>query len=268
MDPIAYVEHLNGLYQKLGFPPYDWTVNTTAPFTPLVKPLGECRVALLTTCGASTIDAPPFDADARNDFRLDAIPADTPSDRFQVHDNYYDHRAVRKDINCQFPLERLRELADDGTIGAVAPRHWSGFMGRIYKRRELVEDVAPAFARELLKDRVDVLVAIPACPLDHQNAGLAARVVEQHGIATVTVSTGRDLSQNVLAPRAVFVNFPMGNAFGIPFDDEQQRAILRDALNLAARATQPGIVADLPYAWPEAFSVFYRQTTREYQLRK
>src|SRR5574337_1340860 len=91
MDPIRYVDFLNGKYQSLGFPAYQWTVNDLAPSTPLRKPLGRCCVSLLTTCGASTLDRPPFDADARNDLRVDAIAADTPDDHFQVHDNYYDH---------------------------------------------------------------------------------------------------------------------------------------------------------------------------------
>ena len=268
MQAIAYVDHLNQLYGKLGFPPYDWTVNQDAPLTPLAKPLAECRVSMITSCGASLLNSPPFDPDARNDLRVDAIPADAPVDGFQIHDNYYDHRDAARDINCQFPLERLRELATTGVIGAVAPRLWSGFMGRIYKRQAVIEEAAPAFARELEADGVDVLVAIPACPLDHQTLGLVARVVEQHGIPTTTISTGRDLSLNVLAPRTAFVNFPMGNACGAAFDRDRQRQVLSDALALLETDLAPGEVVDLPYSWPQPFSVFYKETTRDYQLRK
>ncbi len=268
MQPIAYVDALNERYQSLGFPPYDWTVNSDAPFTPLAKPLAACRVSMLTTCGASRRDAPPFDANARNDLRLDAIPADTAADFFQIHDNYYDHRDASRDINCQFPIERLRELAADGVIGSVAPRLWSGFMGRIYTRREVCEEAAPAFARELGADGVDVLVVIPACPLDHQTAGLVARVVEAHGIVTVTLSTGRDLSANVKPPRTAFVNFPMGNACGAPFDAAQQRRILQDVLALAPSASAPGTLVDLPYDWPQPFGMYFPMKSREDQLRK
>jgi hypothetical protein len=266
--PLAYVALLNELYQSLGFPPYDWTVHDDAPWTPLAKPLSACRVSMLTTCGASTLDRPPWDPDARNDFRLDAIPADTPPQQFQVHDHYYDHRAARADINCQFPLTRLGELAAVGVIREVAPRLWSGFMGRIYKRREVSEHAAPAFARALAADGVDLLVVIPACPLDHQTAGLVARSVEAAGIPTITISTARDLSLQVKAPRAVFVNFPMGNACGRPFDIAQQRGVLVDALEFARDAREPGALRDLPYAWGEPFELFYQQPTREYQLRK
>ncbi len=83
--------------------------------------------------------------------------------------------------------------------------------------------------------------------------GLVARVIEESGLPTVLVSTGRDLTAQVLPPRSVFVNFPMGNPFGRPDAPEQQREILLDALRLAETATEGGTLVDLPYEWPEAF---------------
>jgi D-proline reductase (dithiol) PrdB len=83
--------------------------------------------------------------------------------------------------------------------------------------------------------------------------GLVARVIEEAGIPTVLVSTGRDLTQQVLPPRSVFVNFPMGNPFGRPFDARMQRRILLDALGLCESATRGGTLVDLPYEWGEPF---------------
>ena len=93
--------------------------------------------------------------------------------------------------------------------------------------------------------------------------GLVARVVEEAGIATVTVSTGRDLTALVRPPRILFVNFPMGNTFGRPGDPEMQTKILREALNLAVTATEPGILVDLPLEWDEEFVYFVGETTPE-----
>lgn len=84
--------------------------------------------------------------------------------------------------------------------------------------------------------------------------GLVARVVEEAGIPTVLVSTGRDLTAQVRPPRSVFVNFPMGNPFGRPGDRAQQRRILLDALHLAESAREAGVLADLPYDWGEDFA--------------
>ena len=87
MKPIDYMTAVNNKYQAQGFPEYQWSVNDGAPLTALKKPLDQCRVAILTTCGASTLDAEPFNPDARNDLRVDAIASETPDNRFQVHDN-------------------------------------------------------------------------------------------------------------------------------------------------------------------------------------
>jgi D-proline reductase (dithiol) PrdB len=85
--------------------------------------------------------------------------------------------------------------------------------------------------------------------------GLVARVVEEAGIPTVVVSTGRDLSAQVKAPRTVFVNFPMGNPFGRPFDAVQQRKVLRDALAALESVEVGGALIDLPYDWGEEFDM-------------
>ena len=85
--------------------------------------------------------------------------------------------------------------------------------------------------------------------------GLVARVIEAAGIPTVLVSTGRDLSQRVKAPRTVFVNFPMGNSFGRAFDTKQQRAILLDALHALESVERAGEIIDLPYEWGEEFAM-------------
>ncbi len=83
--------------------------------------------------------------------------------------------------------------------------------------------------------------------------GLVARVIEEAGIPTVMVSTGRDLTFQVRPPRSVFVNFPMGNPFGRPGDKAQQTRILLDALHLVETARDGGVLVDLPYEWGEKF---------------
>ena len=161
-EPIRYVDRLNEFYHSQGFPPYAWTVNEDASLTPLAKPLAQCRVSMLTAGGVSRCAAAPWNPNARNDLRLDEIESDAPSDDFQIHDAYYDHSDADRDLNCLFPIDRLRELAADGVIKEVAPRLWSGFMGRIYKRTAVIEESAPALAAELRKDAVDLFVLVPA----------------------------------------------------------------------------------------------------------
>ena len=159
---IRYVDALNTHYAAQGHPPYQWTINTEAPLHRLTRPLSACTVALLTSGGISQCAMPAFDPLARNDHRVDAIDRNVASTDFQIHDAYYDHRDAEVDINCQFPIDRLRELEQSGEIGAVAKHFWSGFMGRTYNRTKLIRESAPAFAAALREDGVDVLIAVPA----------------------------------------------------------------------------------------------------------
>ena len=161
-EPVRYVDELAAHYGAMGHPPYEWSVHDNAPLHKLNRPVRDCRVSLLTSGGISQCAMPAWDPLARNDHRLDAIPSSTSSADFQIHDAYYDHRDAERDLNCQFPVDRLRELGDANEIGALADRLWSGFMGRIYNRRKILEESAPAFAAELHNDEVDLLIAVPA----------------------------------------------------------------------------------------------------------
>jgi D-proline reductase (dithiol) PrdB len=161
-EPVRYVEGLARYYQAMGHPPYRWSVYKDAPWHPLSKPVDRCRVTMLTSGGISLCSMPGFDPMSRNDHRLDEIPLEADAGDFQIHDSYYDHRDADQDINCQFPIDRLRELEAAGEIGSLAPRFWSGFMGRIYNRSKIMNESAPAFAAALRNDEVDLLIAVPA----------------------------------------------------------------------------------------------------------
>lgn len=67
------------------------------------------------------------------------------------------------------------------------------------------------------------------------------------------LSTGRDLTELVLPPRSLFINFPMGNAFGKPFDTTTQREVLEACLAMAADCEVAGELRDLPFEWDETF---------------
>ena len=162
MEAIKYVDTLNNHYRAMGNPPYRWTVNASAPLHRLDKPLQACTVSLLTSGGVSQCAMPAFNPDARNDHRLDAIDRQVEATDFQIHDSYYNHSDADRDINCIFPIERLRELAAAGEVGKVSDRLWSGFMGRIYNRSKVLEESAPAFAAALREDNVDLLIAAPS----------------------------------------------------------------------------------------------------------
>ena len=63
-----------------------------------------------------------------------------------------------RDINVVFPLDRLRAMAEAGTIGSVAATHYS-FMGATDPRG--MEANARAVAGRLKSDRVDAVLLTP-----------------------------------------------------------------------------------------------------------
>ena len=93
--------------------------------------------------------------------------------------------------------------------------------------------------------------------------GLVARCIEESGIPTVTVSTGRDITALVRPPRSLFVNFPMGNTFGRAGDTAMQTKILRAALDFAVTAEDPGFLADYKGEWHEDFIYFAGEASPE-----
>lgn len=84
--------------------------------------------------------------------------------------------------------------------------------------------------------------------------GLVSRVLEERGIATVCVATGRDLIAQVKPPRALFVNHPMGNNFGAPGDVKMQRDILLTALAMIHDPAAAGQLVDYPTTWAQPFA--------------
>jgi D-proline reductase (dithiol) PrdB len=97
--------------------------------TPWVEgpPLGQRRVAIVSSAGLNLRGDRVFrgrDADYR------AIPSTTgPGDLLCSHISInFDRNGFQEDWNVVFPLDRLNELADEGTIGSVAATHYS-FMG-------------------------------------------------------------------------------------------------------------------------------------------
>ncbi len=84
--------------------------------------------------------------------------------------------------------------------------------------------------------------------------GLVCRLLEERGIATVYVATGRDLAELVKPPRCLFVNHPMGNNFGARGDQMMQTDVLRAALSLLDQATEGGTMVDYPTTWASSFA--------------
>lgn len=134
------------------------------PWSPLTKPVAQCRVALVTTAGVHRKEDTPFNMeDKEGDPTYRVIPRDIHHEDLCITHDYYDHRDADKDLNIVLPLDRLQEFARERIISEVAPFHYS-FMGHIDGPHvpRLLTDTAPAVARRLTREQVDAVVLTPA----------------------------------------------------------------------------------------------------------
>jgi D-proline reductase (dithiol) PrdB len=157
--PVDYIERTRAQYAALGYPTYRWATNTgPPPWTPLTKPLVESRIALVASGGIYARGQVAFHY--RDDTSLRVIASDTPQSELRVTHFAYDLSDARRDPNVVFPLETLRRLADEGTIGGLGRNAYT-FMGGIYSSRKVTELVAPAIAERLVRDEVDLALFVP-----------------------------------------------------------------------------------------------------------
>jgi D-proline reductase (dithiol) PrdB len=150
------------MYQNQGFPPYKWSEFDSSPWTPLDKELGETSLALISAAGISRDDQESFDPWAVNGLTFREIPANTPFEKLKLNHNYFDHRDARKDLNCVFPVQRLKELEAEGHIGGLAPTAITLGMGRLYKRTALQNETVPEIAEVLKREGADAALLVPA----------------------------------------------------------------------------------------------------------
>jgi D-proline reductase (dithiol) PrdB len=83
----------------------------------------------------------------------------------------------------------------------------------------------------------------------HQTVSLAARYLEEHGIATVVVGCAKDIVEYVGVPRFLFSDFPLGNPCGRAHDRASQEYTLELALKLLETAVVPRTTVQSPLLW-------------------
>ena len=120
-------------------------------------PLKDRRIAVISSAGIHHRDEAPFRG---GDAGYRTLPADiNPRDVVMSHVSVnFDRTAFQQDLNAIFPLDHLKEMAADGTIGSVATDHYS-FMGATDPVN--MEDEARSLAGILKADGVDTAVLIP-----------------------------------------------------------------------------------------------------------
>ncbi|MBI4456167.1 MAG: hypothetical protein HY644_09735 [Acidobacteria bacterium] len=142
---------------------YRWRRIDPIPWKPLLKPLAQCRLALVSSAGFVLPNQPPFDEAKRGgdpSFREIPSNVDVASLLDTHRSESFNHSGMAQDPNVAFPIDRVRELEMVGRIGRVNTRHLS-FMGSITAPGRLMRETAPEAARLLVEDEVDVALLVP-----------------------------------------------------------------------------------------------------------
>jgi D-proline reductase (dithiol) PrdB len=251
--PIPYMQRIRDYYQALGYgAPYEWAHYAHVPFQPLAKPLAQARVAIVTT-------AAPYQPDKGD--QGPGAPYNSAAKFYQVYsgDTGRDHdlrishvgidrkHTTAEDPGTWFPLPELRRAAERDRIGAVAPRFHGLPTNRSH--RVTLEVDCPELVAGCKADGVDAAVLVANCPVCHQSIALAARALEEAGIATVVMGCAKDIVEHVGVPRLLFSDFPLGNAAGRPKDKGSQAFTLELALKVLETAPAARTTVQSPLAW-------------------
>ena len=78
---------------------------------------------------------------------------------------------------------------------------------------------------------------------------LVARHLESEGICTVVIGSARDIVEECGVPRFLFVDFPLGNPCGKPWDVPMQQALIGEAFDLLEKSWQPRTTLQASFSW-------------------
>jgi D-proline reductase (dithiol) PrdB len=137
--------------RRIECPTFDDTAPVSGP------PLAGRRVVLISTAGLHGRGDVPF---RPGDGSYRVIAADTPaSELVMSHISVnFDRTGFQQDLNVVFPIDRLRELVAERTVGAMASLHYS-FMGAFPPAA--AEPHAGHLAGLLKADKVDAALLVP-----------------------------------------------------------------------------------------------------------
>ena len=81
--------------------------------------------------------------------------------------------------------------------------------------------------------------------------GLIARTLEAAGITTVSLSSARSITVAANPPRAVFLDYPLGQTAGRAGNPDEQDFVMRSALNAVEKMDQPGAIETINLQWSD-----------------
>jgi D-proline reductase (dithiol) PrdB len=122
------------------------------------KPLSQSRVAIVTTAALRLADQDKFSGGDQS-FRV--LPATTEGLIMGQISPNFDRSGFIIDPNVVFPIDRLREMAEEGVIGSLSEQHIAFLGAQGESLSTIVMDTGPAAAKVLKDNGVEVVLLTP-----------------------------------------------------------------------------------------------------------
>lgn len=132
------------------------------PLARLKKPLSECRLTFISTSGTQPKGTVPFDTvHPVGDYTFRRVPSSSSAEELEIHQLKYPTMGANRDINVIFPIDRLRELVDEGVIGGLTENFYT-FIGYNMDPERLERTLAEDIATAVSEEGADIALAAPA----------------------------------------------------------------------------------------------------------
>ena len=139
----------------------------TIPWTPMIKPLSQATLALVTSAGISLKTDSPFDMEREKrdplwgDRSFRAIPRGTTEKEIDVNHLHINTDLVKQDINVILPLARMAEFEQEKIIGRLAPTAYS-FYGFQWQTTDFLREAIEPISKGMKKEGVEAVFLTPA----------------------------------------------------------------------------------------------------------
>jgi hypothetical protein len=151
--PYSFVRLLRELGRDINRPVFD-----PPSLVPLRKPLAESTVGLFLSCGLQRATDPMLRETEDISFRL--VERDVPLEELVMAHRTVVRKWADEDLNVAYPIDAMRALEADGTIGRLAHTAVS-IVGSIERYTELMENTLPAVKQIYDSQGVDLVLLVP-----------------------------------------------------------------------------------------------------------
>lgn len=154
---VSYMDRSREFYAAQGYDkPYQWAHYEDVPFTPLIKPLAQSRVGLVTT---GEKPKPPGIVTLEILMQREpyAEPSDPPPQSLFTDILSWDKESTHtKDVNSILPINRLNEYVSSGRVGSASARFYG--VPTDYSKSKTLNVYAPQILQWCREDGVDAVI--------------------------------------------------------------------------------------------------------------